>query len=425
MPAARFARLNLLRDHPAFARLALAITVSSLGDPLTQIAALVTIYAVTASPLAVAAAFILQALAALLMSTLFGGLADRLSRRSLIVRLGLIRAIILLTTPFLIFLSLWLILPILFLLAFINAIVAPAQQAAVPSLVPAGRVGPANSIVSALAWMAQAFGAALSGFILLFWSHLGFAFSLGPLHLVNLPSTTGLFLIDGLTFFFAALLVRPLPSLGGGLPGVRLSAATRTAFSLLGARSHLLLAAGASFVLGLAFPTFIVLAYRLVGPLQGGLAYSWLEAVTSLSVFAGALLLGYFRVIGGHRTAAFGLALGGLFSLPIFLLGFFPLGWLPFIFALILLFVAGIGNPIYTVANSTALLELASEQNQGSVMATRFGLTQTLSLIGIACAGLLNSLLGPFTTFGFIGLGLLLLALYARVHAKIPQSLPA
>ena len=396
--APTLSRLALLRNNPAFARLTLAFTVSSLGDPLTQIAALVTIYALTANPLIVAAAFIIQAVAALLMSTILGGLADRLERRTLVVRLGFARAVLLFATPLLISYSIWLILPILFTLAFINAIVTPAQQSSVPHLVPSGALGPANSIVFGATWVAQAAGAGLASLVLLFW----------PLLHSALPATTGLFWLDGLTFLVAALLILPLPHLGGGTPTIRVFSALRTAFSILAARSHLLLAAFASFFIGLAFPTFIVLAYRLAPPTQGPLAYSWLEAATSLSLFAGALALGRFSSIGTHRTASFGLLVSGLFSLPIFLLPLLLPGWFPFFFALSLLFVASIGNPIYSVANSTALMELADENNRGRVMATRFGLSQTGSLLGFGAAGVLNSLAGPFVTFGLIGAGLLL-----------------
>jgi MFS family permease len=418
MAASGSSRLRLLADNRPFARLAGAITVSALGDPLTQIAALVTIYAVTQNPLVVAAAFVIQALAALLMSTLFGGLADRFSRRWLVIRLGFARALLLFCTPFLLAWSLWSILPILFLLAFANAVVTPAQQSSVPLLVPEGRVGAANSIVFGLNWVAQALGATLASVVLLAWPHLPASLTLAT------PATTGLFLLDGLTFLAAALLLLPLPTMGGAHK-VQVTAALRTTWTIVQARSHLLLATAASFVLGLAFPTFIILAYRLVGTAQGAPAYSWLEATTSVSLFVGAVLLGRFRSIGTMRTAAFGLAVGGLFSLPIVLLPLLGTGWLPFWLALGLLALASIGNPIYSVANSTALVLLASEHNRGSVMATRFGLAQTALMVGVAAGGGLNALAGPFVTFGCVGLGFLALAACARFLPAVPRPLAA
>jgi len=65
------------------------------------------------------------------------------------------------------------------------------------------------------------------------------------------------------------------------------------------------------------------------------------------------------------------------------------------------LIVASIGNPIYAVANQTALVEAADASNRGSVMATRFGLVQTAIIIGTAAGGLITRNMGrsPPTRF--------------------------
>src|SRR5438094_490064 len=108
--------LRVLRSNPAFSSLLTAIGISSLGDPLTQVATLVSIFLVTGSARNVAIAFIAQALGTILMTSVVGGLTDRFPRRSLIVTLELTRAAILLSTPVLIHTWIWLIVPILFLL---------------------------------------------------------------------------------------------------------------------------------------------------------------------------------------------------------------------------------------------------------------------------------------------------------------------
>jgi MFS family permease len=77
------------------------------------------------------------------------------------------------------------------------------------------------------------------------------------------------------------------------------------------------------------------------------------------------------------------------------------------------LFIASIGNPIYAVANQTAVLEAAEPSNRGSLMATRFGLVQTASIIGAAVGGLITKQYGPLAAYGVIGIGLVLLAMYA------------
>jgi predicted MFS family arabinose efflux permease len=79
----------------------------------------------------------------------------------------------------------------------------------------------------------------------------------------------------------------------------------------------------------------------------------------------------------------------------------------------IALFFASIGNPIYAVANQTAVLQAADPSNRGSVMATRFGLVQTASIVGTAAGGLITQQYGALAAYGVIGVGLVLLAMYA------------
>jgi predicted MFS family arabinose efflux permease len=76
-------------------------------------------------------------------------------------------------------------------------------------------------------------------------------------------------------------------------------------------------------------------------------------------------------------------------------------------------FIASIGNPIYAVANQTAIVEAADASNRGSVMATRFGLVQTASIIGAAAGGVITQQWGALAAYGVLGVGLVLLAMYA------------
>src|SRR5438876_2434431 len=145
----RITTLRVIRSNPSFSSLITAIAISSLGDPLTQVATLVSIYIATADPRFVALAFITQGIATIVTSTFLGGIADRFTRRRLIVSLELTRAAILLATPFLLTGEIlaraphanrwYLLVPILFCLAAINAIVQPARQAGIPTLVRPGQ----------------------------------------------------------------------------------------------------------------------------------------------------------------------------------------------------------------------------------------------------------------------------------------------
>jgi MFS family permease len=111
------------------------------------------------------------------------------------------------------------------------------------------------------------------------------------------------------------------------------------------------------------------------------------------------------------RTVGAGLLLTGVFSLAIAMKP-------PLVLIGVALLVASIGNPIYAVANQTALMVVGDASNRGSVMATRFGLVQTASIAGTALGGLITSVFSPFATYGVLGVGLILLAMYALAAGR-------
>jgi MFS family permease len=388
----RITSLRVLRANPGFSSLITAIGISSLGDPLTQVATLVSIFAATHDAFAVALGFIAQALGTVLMSGALGGIADKFPRRTLIVSLELLRALILLATPWLLGLWLWLIIPVLFVLASINAIVQPARQAAIPGLVPPGQVGKANAIVVTTGMLAGAAGFALAGAILL-----------------QFHSPMVLFVADAVTFVLAAAVVLSIPNLGGGVRKTPVSGALRRTWSITAARPHLVVGVLAAFLIPVSFPALLALAYGLSD--QGGQAYSMLELVLSLGILAGSIAVARFNAIGTMRAVGAGLLLTGVFSLAIA----FSNSLVLVVFAL---FLASIGNPIYAIANQTALLEAADASNRGSVMSTRFGLVQTASILGTAAGGLITKTFDPHAAYGVLGVGLVLLAMYALAAGR-------
>jgi MFS family permease len=368
-----------------------AIGISGLGDPLTQVATLVSIYSVTKDPRLVAIGFIVQAIGTILMSTVLGGIADRLPRRGLVVGLEIARAGILLATPLLIAMPhWWLIYPVLVVLASVNALVQPARQAAIPGLIPPGQVGKANAMVAATTMLAGAVGFGLAGAIL----------ALSP------KSTNLLFIADAITFLLAAAIVAGIPNLGGGAINASVSGALRRSWAVVAARPHLVVGTLAAFLIPISFPALLALAYARA-PGQGGQLYSTLELVLSVGIFAGSLFVTRFGAIGTMRTVGVGLFLTGVFSIVV--------AMSPSLMILaVALFIASVGNPIYAVANQTAIIEAADPSNRGTLMATRFGLVQTASIIGTAAGGLITaSEYGALGAYAVLGVGLVLLAMYA------------
>jgi putative nucleotidyltransferase with HDIG domain len=401
----RVTTLRVLRTNPGFSSLITSIGISALGDPLTQVATLVSIYLAIKDPRFVALAFIVQALGTVAISSIAGGLTDRVSRRGLVIGLELARAAMLLATPFLIgaHSRWWLIYPILVFLACVNAIVQPARQAAIPNLVPAGQVGKANAIVAATSMLAGAVGFGVAGAIL----------ALSP------PRSTPnmLFVADAMTFVLAAAIVSSIPNLGGGTSQASVSGALRRSWSIVAARPHLVIGTLAAFFIPISYPALLALAYQanivgLKAAANGGQTYSTLELVISIGIFVGSIVVARLSAIGTMRTVGAGLFVTGVFSVVISMSSSLPMTP-PLMWIGIALFIASIGNPIYAVANQTAILEAADPSNRGTIMATRFGLVQTATVIGAAAGGLITAAYSPLFAYGVLGVGLVLLAMYA------------
>ena len=397
----RVTTMRVLRSNPSFSSLITAIGISSLGDPLTQVATLVSIYIGSRFDARfVALGFIVQAVGTMLISTVLGGVTDRLPRRGLIVTLEFARAATLLGTPFLISRDWHLIYPVLLVLACINAVVQPARQAAIPGLVPAGQVGKANAMVAATTMFVGAIGFGLAGAIL----------ALAP------KQTNLLFIADSATFALAAAIVVSIPSLGGGSVATSVSGAVRRSWSVLAARAHLVVAVLAALLISISFPALLAIAYSRGGDTSGGQIYSILELVLSVGIVGGSILVSRFGSIGSMRTVGAGLFLTAVFSIAIAMVPFISPTIAPSIVWMwigLALIIASIGNPIYSVANQTAVLEAADPDNRGSLMATRFGLVQTATILGAAAGGLITRYYGPWAAYGVIGVGLFLLAMYA------------
>jgi len=236
---------------------------------------------------------------------------------------------------------------------------------------------------------------------------LGFALAGAILSMSQ--SLTILFFADAATFGLAAAIVLGIPSLGGGAAAGRVYGALKRTWSIVSARPQLVIGALAAFLIAISFPSLLAVAYQVSR--NGGQTYSMLEVVLSIGVFAGSIAVGRFVAIGSMRTVGAGLFLTGVFSVAISMRP-------SVILIAAFLFLASIGNPIYAVANQTALMEAADASNRGSVMATRFGLVQTASIAGAAAGGLITSGFGPFAAYGVLGVGLILLALYALAAGR-------
>jgi MFS family permease len=381
---ARQGPLGLVMHNSRMAKLAAAVLVSSAGDPFSQAVSLVLLYQATHAPLAIAAAFGAEMLGVLTVGGLIGSVADRVDRRRLIVRLEAIRFLIVLTLPLVTSMSVFLLYPILFLLASIEALVQPSRQAAIPELVSGRGVGAANSLLMAALTVGQAAGFAMAG--------------VGLAHVSN-PRL--LYIVDAVTFAAACLLVSTLKGMGGGIMTTKLRGGVRRAWGVPRVRPLLVVTAATALFVGMLNPAILPAAYAL-SP-NGPSAFTILQVCLIAGGLVGSVAAGRL----GQRRRLMALAT----SLWIFGAAVFAVGASPsFILAGLAVAISGLGNAVYSVMNNSALMEAAAKTNRGTVMSARFTVGQATSGVGLAAGAVVTGWLGPLKAFNAFGLGLLLVA---------------
>ena len=157
----------LLRDRPQFRYLWLAAVVSFAGDWFNTIATIILVGRYTDSTTAVGALFLARALPPFLLSPLAGVVADRFSRKKVLIATNILRAFIVLG-----FLLVdgpedaWLIYALTISQFIVSAFFQPAQAAILPSLVEGKEEMIEANTLSAITWSAMlTLGAAMGGLV--------------------------------------------------------------------------------------------------------------------------------------------------------------------------------------------------------------------------------------------------------------------
>ena len=181
---------GLLRGNREFRFLWLGQVVSQMGDWFDMIAVYTIALRLTGSSRSVALIMVARFLPSVVMGPLSGVVADRFSRRSIMITADLLRAIVVL--GFLLVRrpdQMWLVYVLtVFQLAF-SAFFEPAKTAAIPSIVSDDELVSANAIAS-VTWSAMlTIGAAIGGFV------------------AGWFGTNAAFILDSLTFVASALLI--------------------------------------------------------------------------------------------------------------------------------------------------------------------------------------------------------------------------
>ncbi len=182
---------GLLRTNINFRRLWLAQFISEMGDWFYSLAVYDLILELTGSGQAVSYAIIIQLLPWFFMTPLAGYLADRFSRRRLMIVADAVRGIVVL--GLLLVRSaedLWLIYALLGVEVMFAAIFEPARNALIPNVAKPEELLPANALSSATWSLALTVGAALGGVV------------------TALLGRDTSFVVNSLSFFVSAILLK-------------------------------------------------------------------------------------------------------------------------------------------------------------------------------------------------------------------------
>lgn len=404
--------IDLLRRNRDFRRIWLGQVVSQMGDWFDTIALYTIVLNLTASGRAVGLVLVARFLPSVILGPASGVLADRFSRRSIMIMSDVARAVVVL--GFLLVRSreqLWLVYVLTVIQLIFSTFFEPARTAAIPSVVAARDLVAANAISSAT-WSAMlTLGAAVGGLITgwvgtdaaFILDSLTYLLSAALIMTVRLPPRApqekkrlsiaralGLSqTLEGMSYVkkrprvFAYLMLKPAWGLGGGI------------LALLAVFGEKIFPVGRSAATGIG----VLYTARGIGTAIGPFAARRFTGETRSQMQTA---IGVSFIIGGIFYVAFGTAAN-------------------FLFAVVVLAVAHMGGSIIWVF-STVLLQQSVEDNfRGRVFAAELALlTLTMAASNYATGELLDRYgLSPRTVTVGIGIffmlpGLLWLATMRR-----------
>ncbi|WP_115864648.1 MFS transporter [Halorussus litoreus] len=176
-----------LRSNRDFIGLLAGRIITNIGDSLYTIAAMWYVHELTSSPFYTGVAGFLLNLPRL-FQFLVGPLVDRFPVRRILVATQLTQAVLVLSIPFIALqyeLSVWYVIGLIPMLAMLNQFVYPAQNAALPRIVPQESLTKANSLFSFSYRSVDIIGQAIGGL------------------LVAAIGAVSIYVIDSITFLLA------------------------------------------------------------------------------------------------------------------------------------------------------------------------------------------------------------------------------
>jgi len=179
--------LELLRVNQVYRRFWFGLSVSMLGEWFNTVALFVLVHRLTGSELGIGMLFVLRMFSLAFPQIFTGMLADRFSRKGLMIAANLLSAVAVLTLltadgPE----DVWLVYAVSSVLMILHAVFIPAENAAIPNITTEQELLTANALNSGTWSAALCIGASIGGFV------------------VALYGVEVAFIVNAATFVFAA-----------------------------------------------------------------------------------------------------------------------------------------------------------------------------------------------------------------------------
>lgn len=362
--------------------------ISNVGDWLSLVALMVVCYQKTSSPLGVSMILVVRAIPTLVFGFYGGHIADRHSKKFIMVVCNLLRAGGIAVLAF--NQSIPVVYTVSFIVAGLGAFFTPALDATVPGLVSKNNLVRANAWLSTSQMLAMIVGPALATVCLKWlgvkWTFLidAFSFAIFGLALLAIPRA------DAVTTSSETTVIQSLKE------GIQTVYFNHKAMMVLTTYLCAYAAMGALGTLELVFCAKVL----LVSPQMYGqvIAVAGIGAAIA-SLWAGKLSLHRMGVLYLAGIILFG---GGiaLFSLQTALLATIPF-----------LLMEGIGEAFFTIGGKSVLQDLTPDDRLGRVMSLRSISERLGMMIGMFMSGILAELFAVKNILMFTGIGLIALML--------------
>jgi MFS family permease len=366
--------------------------VSLLGERIHQVALGFLVLRATGSVVDVGLTFAATALPNILLGPLAGALVDRWDRRLTMVACDLIRAVLVLSVPFVIQVHVTLVYLLAFVIATITLLFRPAKTAIIPDIVEERDLVPANSASSFADGVADLVGLPLAGVVVA---------SLGSLELA--------FAVDSATYLVSGILIAvmttPRSELISTPFGVRnVWSEMVEGWQFLRRQAELFSNTIFSTVAQLAVGAEIVVTFPYAqdviqrGAFSPEETYAWILAAIAAGSVIGGVGFGALgdrapkgiMVIVGFIGMGVSLALAGLTE--------------NLLQAMALFFVVGLSNMLFIIPTITLFQQRTPGRLMGRVVSSRQALVFGAIAASMAISGVLAEAIGPSAVLVVFGL---------------------